>query len=202
MIPSRAGACISRGPSTPTTETGFVVWRADCDPAVVAVEASPADGGDPDAVDFMRLPCPALLLRGSSGAEHLLIGNRTSNIRLDVVSGTVREGPVRLRYGLVHGRDVEAKLLTIRRLVALIRLGRFPRSLFPPARQARRWMLALRALDAHRAGATHREIATALFGERAVAADWNAGSGYLRCRVQRLIHSGEALANGYRRLLR
>jgi hypothetical protein len=184
------------------TEAGFVVWRADWDPAVVAVEASPADGCDPDAVDFMRLPCPALLLRGTTGAEHLLIGDRKNNIRLDVVIGTVRAGPVHLRHVLVLAKEVEPKLLTIRRLAALIRLGRFPRGLFPPARQARKWMMALRALDARRAGASHREIATVLFGDAAVTADWNGRSEYLRCRVQRLIRLGEGLTKSYRRLLR
>jgi hypothetical protein len=184
------------------TETGFVVWRADVDTAVVAVEASPASAGDPDAVDLMRFPCPVLLVRSASGAEHLLIGDRKSNVRLDVVSGTVHEGPVRLRYGLVQATEIEAKLLTIRRLAALIRLGRFPRKLFPPARQARKWMIALRALDARRAGATHREIAVALFGDSAVGTDWNGGSGYLRCRIQRLIRLGETLTKDYRRLLR
>jgi hypothetical protein len=89
-------------------------------------------------------------------------------------------------------------------MVALVRLGRFPRGLFllPPKNRARRWMMALRALDARRAGATHREIATALFGEATIETDWDGSSAYLRCRVQRLIRLGEALVRGgYRDLL-
>ena len=63
-------------------------------------------------------------------------------------------------------------------------------------------MMALRALDARREGATHREIAAALFGETRVDADWDGSSAYLRCRVQRLIRLGEALVQGgYRDLL-
>jgi len=137
--------------------------------------------------------------------EHLLIGDGTCQVRLDVTDGTVLEGPVWLRFEFTGLAGMEVKLLTLRRLVALVRLGRFPRGLFPlpPVRRARRWMMALRALDARRAGATHREIAAALFGETRVAADWDGSSAYLRCRVQRLIRLGEALVQGgYRDLLR
>ena len=169
------------------------------------MEAVPANPDDPDAFDLGRLACPILVLRDTSGVEHLLVGDGTCHVRLDVTSGTMLEGPVRLRFEFAGLAGMEAKLLTLRRLVALVRLGRFPRGLFPlpPAPRARRWMMALRALDARRAGATHREIAAALFGESRVAADWDGSSAYLRCRVQRLIRLGEALVQGaYRDLLR
>ena len=183
----------------------FVVWRADWDPAVVVVEAIPARPGNAGAFDPKRLACPVLLLRDASGVEHLLIGDGACHIRLDITRGTVLEGPVRLRFEFADLAGMEAKLLTLRRLVALMRMGRFPRGLFPPppARRARRWMMALRAWDARRAGATHREIAAALFGETRAAADWDGSSAYLRCRVQRLIRLGAALVQGgYRDLLR
>ena len=153
----------------------------------------------------MRVACSVLVLRNSAGAEHVLIGDGACHVRLDITGATILEGPVRLRYDIPGLAGMEAKLLTLRRLVGLVRLGRFPRGLFPlpPARRARRWMMALRALDARRAGATHREIAAALFGEARVAADWDGSSAYLRCRVQRLIRLGQALAQGgYRDLLR
>lgn len=160
---------------------------------------------DQDAFDLARLACPILVLRDASGVEHLLIGDGSCHVRLDVTSGTVLEGPVHLRFEFAGLAGMETKLLTLRRLVALVRLKRFPRGLFPlpPARRTRRWMMALRALDARRAGASHREIAAALFGETAVEADWDGPSAYLRCRVQRLIRLGETLVQGgYRDLLR
>ena len=172
---------------------------------MVTFEACPAVPGDQDAFDLESLTCPVLVLRDASGLEHLLIGDGACHVRLDIAGGTVLAGPVRLRFEFAGLAGMEAKLLTLRRLVALVRLGRFPHGLFPlpPARRARRWMMALRALDARRAGATHREIAAALFGEAMVAADWDGPSAYLRCRVQRLIRLGEALVEGgYRDLLR
>ena len=172
---------------------------------MVAIEVRPAAPDDPDAFDLTRLASPVLVLRDTSGVEHLLIGDRDCRVRIDVTGGTVLEGPVRLHFEFAGLVGMEAKLLTLRRLVALIRLGRFPRGLFPlpPVGRARRWMMALRAMDARRAGATHREIAAVLFGEAMVAADWDGRSAYLRCRVQRLIRLGEALVQGgYRDLLR
>ena len=168
------------------------------------MEALPAVPDDPDAFDITQLACPVLVLRAFSGVEHLLIGDSVCHVRLDIAGGTVLAGPVRLRYEFPGLAGMEAKLLTLRRLVGLVRLGRFPRGLFPlpPVQRARRWMMALRALDARREGATHREIAAALFGETRVDADWDGSSAYLRCRVQRLIRLGEALVQGgYRDLL-
>jgi len=172
---------------------------------VVEIEARPAASDDQAAFEITRLACPILVLRDPSGVEHLLIGDSACHVRLDVTDGTVLDGPVRLRLEFVGHSGMEPKLLTLRRLVALVRLGRFPRGLFPlpPAGRARRWMMALRALDARRAGATHREIATTLFGAARIEADWDGSSAYLRCRVQRLIRLGETLVQGgYRDLLR
>ncbi len=132
-----------------------------------------------------------------------MIGDGTCQVRLDITAGTVLQGPVQFRYELSGIIGVEAKLQTLRRLITLARLQRISRGLFPSRQRAHRWMMALRAFDARRMGATHREIAIALFGEAAVAADWDGPSAYLRCRVQRLIHLGETLVQGgYRRLLR
>jgi hypothetical protein len=64
-----------------------------------------------------------------------------------------------------------------------------------------RLVLALRALDGRLDGATHREIAKALFGTNAVPErDWI--SHELRDRTARLVRLGVAMMNGgYRRLL-
>src|SRR3546814_14899309 len=60
--------------------------------------------------------------------------------------------------------------------------------------------MVLQAYDGMLAGASQREIATTIFGEEHVCADWEAG--YLRTRVQRLIRTAEKMiAGGYRVLL-
>lgn len=161
------------------------------------------DPGDPDGFDITRMACPVLVLTEPSGVERVLVGDEKGEVRLDIRTGTILNGPVRLRYDLAGARGVEAKLLTLCRLMALIRLGRIPRRLLPPSRRTGRWAMALQALDARRAGASHREIAVALFGEEVVVQDWDGRSTYLRSRVQRLLRLGKALVQGgYRRLLR
>jgi len=79
------------------------------------------------------------------------------------------------------------------------RLGPNPAALSEARRN--RLVLALRALDGRLDGATHREIATALFGAHAVSErDWI--SHELRDRTARLVRLGVAMmSGGYRRLL-
>lgn len=179
------------------------MWRAEADPSVIIVEATPTRAEDRDAFDIMRLTAPLLVLKRTDGGEHLLVGDEICQLRLDVQCGTVLNGPVRLRYELAGTVSLEAKLLTLNRLLALVRLQRIPRALSPVDSRARRWMMALRAWDAHAAGVKHRDIAVVLFGQATVDADWNGRSGYLRCRVQRLIRLGERLVHGgYRHLLK
>lgn len=112
------------------------------------------------------------------------------------------DGPVRLHYLLADDCTLPAKILTLRRLLALKRLGRFPRLLFPPDPYAARWARAMQAFDGHRLGVTHREIAAVLYGEALVDAEWRGRSDCLRCRVQRALRIAGVLVNGgYRRLL-
>jgi hypothetical protein len=79
------------------------------------------------------------------------------------------------------------------------RPGPNPAALSEARRQ--RLVLALRSLDGRLDGATHREIATALFGANAVPErDWI--SHELRDRTARLVRLGVGMMNGgYRRLL-
>ncbi len=61
----------------------------------------------------------------------------------------------------------------------------------------------LRVHDAVVDGASHREIASVLFGETRVAADWNGRSDSLRSCVRRLVRGARSMASGeYRSLLR
>ncbi|WP_394804813.1 DNA -binding domain-containing protein [Sphingomonas agrestis] len=109
---------------------------------------------------------------------------------------------MRLRYALEGFDDLERKLLTLRRLAALWRLGRMPARLFPRDLRAPRWIEMLRTLDAMRSGASQREIAEALFEPGRVARDWRAGSDYLRMRIQRLVRASDRMARrDYRRLI-
>jgi hypothetical protein len=141
-------------------------------------------------------------LCASSEAEHLLISDGIRTIRLDVWSGTLRSGPTVLHYLLSGVAAAEGSLLTLRRLIAFCRAGRFSRSLHPPEARARRWILMLRAHDAVAAGAGQRQIAEILLGSAAREARWRSEVPSLRSQAQRLVRSARLMAQGgYRQLL-
>lgn len=181
---------------------GHVFWCPDLHASVLAVDAVPALDSTGEPFDLYRLRHPTVVLRCRDG-EHVLIADGPRCIRIEVRKGTLLAGPVRLDYHLTGNADVGAKLLTLRRLAALCRLGRFPATLFPPERRARRWALALQAWDGRQAGASHRDIAQAIHGEAAVHAHWLGKSDYMRTHIKRLLRTADMLiGGGWRHLLR
>lgn len=156
-----------------------------------------------DVFDLNALCHPIVVLRSAGAGEHVLIADGPRCIRIEVRSGTLLDGPVRLDYRVPRDGDVEAKILTLRRLTALCRLGRFPVTLFPPERRARRWAQALQAWDGRQAGASHRDIARVIHGEATVRDAWAGESDYLRTHVKRLLRTADAMIDGgWRHLLR
>jgi hypothetical protein len=167
----------------------------------LAVEAHTMSSAS-DSFDIAHFGNIASVVVSDNGCQHVTLSDGFRRIRIDVVGGCVLRGPVRLHYRLSGFRQLDDKLLTLRRLAALRRLGRFARSLHPPEPRAPRWIEMLRAHDATRAGASQREITAALFGQRRARDEWRTGSDSLRLRVQRLVRSGrEIIAGGYLRLL-
>ncbi len=125
-----------------------------------------------------------------------MISDGYRHIRIDVTRGTLRAGPVHLRYEMQGFESAEARILTLRRLLALCRLGRFARNLHPRERLAPRWLAALRVYDAVGHGASQREIATTLYGQQSTALGRDSGSDFLRLRVQRLVRIGRHMVGG------
>lgn len=178
------------------------LWRADIHPAVLPVIAAGPDAPS-DAFDLDRFASMAVLHKVPERREHLLLSDGLRAIRLDILAGTVTAGPARLRYLLSGFAAAERPLMTLRRLMALQRAGRFSRSLHRPERRARRWVLMLRAHDAIAAGSDQREIAAALLSRTARELRWRSVTPSLRSQVQRLVRASRQMAtDGYRELLR
>jgi hypothetical protein len=177
------------------------VWRRELFPFVL--EAAAADeGAAKDRFDLERVARFATLVTGPTGAEHWLLSNGRRSIRIDIAEGTLSTGPVLLHYRLAGIENVEAPLLTLRRLLALWRAGDFSRALHPRERRAARWILLLRSGDALAAGASQREIAECLLGGEAAQRRWRVEASSLRSRVQRLAREARRMAaGGYRELL-
>jgi hypothetical protein len=143
-----------------------------------------------DAFDLTDLAHPASVLQAGDGVEYVVIGDGIHRIRLELHGDSVVDGPVRLRYDLEGFDQAEAAVRTLRRFLALQRLGRFPETLFPLDRIVARRVRALQAYDGQRAGASQREIASVVLGERLFrGSDDNFDS--IRKRVSRLLDLAE-----------
>ncbi len=177
------------------------LWRWQADPAVPVLSLEPAAARERDALDLPRLPVASLVVRTGDGAQHVLIADGAARLRFAVVQGDVLAGPAACRFHLPAHSVGAGSLDSLRLLIALRDTGRLPATAHRPPAKAARWLQILQVHDGRRAGASHREIAQALFGADRVQTDWNGRSDYMRMRVQRLVRAAEAVVRGgYRSL--
>lgn len=179
-----------------------LLWHACLDPGVLMAEASPVLLDNPDAFELAHFEVFAVVAKSNSGIEHVALSDGCRRIRIDVISGTLLEGPVLLKHQLAGLTGLSPKILALRRLIALTKTRRFGPSLFPTARQTARIVDALQVFDGLSAGASHHDIAVALYGDDRVAAEWNGKSDSMRSRVRRLVGlANDLAAGGWQRLL-
>jgi hypothetical protein len=159
------------------------LWSAAVDPHVLVIRASEmiSDSGS-QSFDIRRYF--ARVLRDISG-EYVLIEHASGVIRLDVVNGSLCDGPVSLCFEVPEERDLPTQIDALRAFHAL-RQG----SPVPTAARTRmaRQLLALHAFDARRAGYSLRAISEGLLGP-----GWPGDGEHRKSRVRRLVSSGEAL---------
>jgi hypothetical protein len=177
-------------------------WDAATDPHVVTLRADRCCSGEVDAVDFAKLDVALAVKAVRDGREAVLLRDGPHGLRLDI-EGSIMAGPVLPRFTLTGIGSLGPKLLTLHRLRGLLRRGHLPRALYPREPKARRWAAMFQALDGADVGASHREIAIALYGTDAVQGAWRGVSDHLRLKVQRLLRDGRRMAmGGYRAILR
>lgn len=158
---------------------------------------------DPEGIDARVLrPWLSVTVDGQ-GTEHAVLSDGRHRIRLDVERGSLACGDhLLLQFQLVGIASTRARLLPLRRLVALIRDRRFAKTLFPEEPRIARLIDVLRVHDALTAGASQKEIARVMFGAGRVERDWNGISDSLRSGTRRLVRAARSMAfGGYRRLL-
>ena len=165
-------------------------WRADFCRSVLIGRACVALDSD-DVLDLSRFTgLSSVLLRASSDpVDHLLLSDGLRSIRIDVIEGSLAEGPASMCWlfdGIVGARP---QLKTLQQLIAVAANGRFMPSYHPPERRAGRWLDMLRVHDAQAVGAHYREIAAELFQLDLSAPRWRAEAAPWRLRVQRLAGS-------------
>ncbi len=198
----RPGACaFEEDPARPASEAR-ILWDRRLDPSVLVAEAIPTRPYDAEAFDLYGQRVPTTVILDPGGGEEVLIGRGAWSILMSIVRGTLHEGPVRLVYALSGLTALDAPVLTLRRLLALHRDGRFSPALYPALTRGRRWAMLIRTLDALAVDPGQRAVATALYGNSLVVAEWTGRSDFLRSRVRRLIRQALGLAaGGYLELL-
>jgi hypothetical protein len=170
-----------------------ILWSAAVDPSVLKVVARPARDSEQQAFDLDRCRVPAALARGR-GCEHLLLRSGHGSVRLDILSGTLLEGPVALLFDFATVDAIEPALSALRRFLHFSRSGTLPRALSHGGQRLRRQILALRIHDAIAAGASIRDVGIMLFGIERVRDEW-AGEA-LKSQCRRLIALAREMAAG------
>ncbi|OYW82956.1 MAG: hypothetical protein B7Z26_01925, partial [Asticcacaulis sp. 32-58-5] len=130
-----------------TGQHEWLFWAPDLDASIVQVQAERVSRSTVGAFDLSRYAGKADLLRDGAGHEWLLLADEVGHVQLEVTAGSLTDGPSLLHFDVTGFRTFSAKLRTLARLDALHRIGRFPRSLFPPETGAAKWAKALQAYD-------------------------------------------------------
>jgi hypothetical protein len=177
-----------------TNDPDATLWTAEALPSVIALTRLPPGLAHQK---FKSRPLSLDPILAAEGDDYV-IERLGVEMRVHLDSGGVHPTAVLLPFdGLFEVRVAAA--LRLWRALNGRRPGPNPAALSEVRRN--RLILALRALDGRLDGATHREIAAALFGANAVPErDWI--SHELRDRTGRLVRLGVAMMHGgYRRLL-
>ena len=135
-------------------------------------------------------------VRDGDGIEHVVLSDGVCRIALDVGNGTLFDGPVSLGIELINPHQSKRQLMQLQRLLAALAdpSGKIPACHNIAAN--RKIVAALRVADGLAAGASHRELAIALYGTERVAADWLGISDALRSQVRRLVKSAQYFNGG------
>ncbi len=168
-----------------------ILWQPEFLPTSVLVVAAPRNFTRARNLDRLNLAAAQTDHAGPEG-RRIILGNG-HQLWLPPV------GPGEPLAALIpFDDDVPLRIAGLLRFwqhVAGQRLSSPPRSMRLTTQRRARLILMLRALDAHLAGATYREIASVLFGDEAVAEPgWKTSP--VRARTIRLVQDAIAMMEG------
>jgi hypothetical protein len=181
-----------------------VLWHRSLSREVLPVIALKPESADHyTRLSLIGLKCRVTVQMGAAAEQHILFAEDGRFFQVEV-QGLQALETARLTTEIVFSPPLlAARVQGLKRLADIVTHRCLRACLYSPERRACRLMKALQAFDAMQAGASHRQIAVALFGETVVREDWCGRSDYLRLRVQRLLRFSERLVKGgYRDLLR
>ncbi|MGF7148939.1 hypothetical protein FHS96_002581 [Sphingomonas zeicaulis] len=174
-----------------------LLWSRAVDPTVITATqvVGSAEAIDPAAIDG----CGYGVI--STSIMPIAIVQKHRRLRIDLDGRCWPRGPIGIGLRVSGLGGLGSVLPALDQLDALWRRGRFRAAFFLKEQRMPRWCRLLRVHDARASGASHRDIAIALFGPRMVRDSWGEGSDFLKSRVRRLVHDARQMAAGGWRLL-
>lgn len=164
------------------------------DPSRAQIEAHSCRNSS-DGFNIDRFSSTASVIVTPSGREHFTFNNGHSCLGFDILAGSVLAGPVTFKIVATDLSIANRQFDTLQRLLALhgdptanVTTRRFARN--------KRIVAALRISDALNAGASYRQIASALFSEKRVKNEWTGASDSMRLQVRRLAALARSMSRG------
>jgi hypothetical protein len=155
------------------------------------------------AASLASYDCRTTVYVDSDGTQHVLFSKAGRALQL-----AVRGAPIavldRLSADIPRpGNVATTQLRSIKQLTDLQAHHDLRPQLYPPHGQGRRLIEILQALDGKLLGASHRDIAVALYGAARVDKDWAGQNRQMRDKVRKTIARGlELMGGGYKQFLR
>ncbi len=147
-------------------------------------------------VDLSAPHCHKALFKAANGEQHLILGDGDQVVQVRCVGEDIRPGPMVVEIVAPRFPDVESGQRDLRQLADLYRNRRSAGRQDGWTVEATRHRDALIALDRHLAGQSYREIASALYGEKAVSTEWSDPGRVMKNRVVRNVKRGLRMMEG------
>jgi hypothetical protein len=163
------------------------LWSASVDPMVITASVVDPLAAVADRIDLRLLSRLVSLAIDDEQVEHLLLSDGKQSLRIDIVEGTLIGCPSSLRYALEGIARLRGPLTALDRLMSVVESREFGHYTPQTGGRHARWILELQVADALAAGATHQEIARALFTNAVADRKWRTSSASYRQRVHRLV---------------
>lgn len=168
-----------------------ILWSRTRDPDVLTLIAQPVPAGE-TGFDLAAFGGRAAIVT-TGRAEHVVLRHDEGMLRLDIVAGSLCDGPARLFCRLADRAALDASLPRLRQLAAFIACGPGAPWIVPADPRLERLILALRTLDARHQGVSLRELARGLEGLGPGAIDWPGPGESTKSWARRLVAQAEAL---------
>lgn len=181
-----------------------VLWHPECYSGVLPMKATVADVGDGAHHFSLRdLDCPSLLFLRPGDQQHILFLREGRGLQLAIRGASVQK-PVQLMIDASpNPAAAHQQLELLRCFTDLVLTGRVKSRSVLKEVASHRLKMVLQALDGALAGASHREIALAIYGIERVRMDWNDPREHLKDHIRKTVRRGlRWMEGGYRSFLK